>query len=287
MNTKNKSLLLGLLTVFLWGSLATFGRLLIHLPPFYQLGVAFILGGVLSLRKPREIFVGWKVFIWGTLGYFGYHFFLFYAFRYALAVEANLINYLWPLLLVLLTPLFFPDKKLGIHHVLGGVLAVIGCVVLVSGSASYRPDDMKGYLLAFAAAWTWPLYSLGKKKLPPTPLAAIGGFCFGAGVLCFLVHFSIEPLVNIQPRDGLLLLLMGLGPFGIAFYTWDKALAEGDPRLIGALTYLTPILSTMGLVFFGGEPFGTRTLVAMALIIGGASSGLLDLFSSKVLKKSE
>jgi drug/metabolite transporter (DMT)-like permease len=286
MNTKNRPVLLGLLTVFLWGSLAAFGRLLIHMPPFYQLGVAFVLGGFLSLRRPREIFVGWKVFFWGTLGYFGYHFFLFYAFRFAQPVEANLINYLWPLILVLLTPLFFSDKKLRLHHIVGGLLAVAGCVVLVSGSATFNPADMKGYLLAFAAALTWPVYSLGKKKLPGTPVAAIGGFCFGAGVLCLAVHFSIEPLVNLQPRDALLLLLMGLGPFGIAFYTWDKALAEGDPRFIGALTYLTPILSTLGLVVFGGEPFHLRTFLAMVLIIGGASTGLIDLFPSKLLKKS-
>lgn len=281
------SLGLGLLTVFLWASLATFSNLLIHLPPFYQLGAAFMIGGLLSLRNPRQMFVGLRVFLWGTLGYFGYHFFLFYAFRFAPAVEANLINYLWPLLFVLLTPLFFPSMKLKPYHYFGGLLAVIGCVVLVSGKdLSFKFDSLKGYLLAFAAAWTWPIYSLGKKKLPETSVWAIGGFCFGAGILCFLTHYLIEPRVVLQSRDAALILLMGLGPFGIAFYTWEKALRLGDPRHIGALTYLTPVLSTLGLIFFTGEELSGRTLGAMVLIIGGASSGLLDLFPSKVLNKA-
>jgi drug/metabolite transporter (DMT)-like permease len=283
MNQKKLSILLGLLTITLWGSLATFSRLLIHLPPFYQLGVAFILGGLFSLRKPKEIFPSLKLFLWGTLGYFAYHFFLFYAFRYAPAVEANLINYLWPLLLVLLTPLFYREKKLRFYHVLGGLLAVLGCVVLLSGNGlQFKSDALKGYLLAFAAAWTWPLYSLTKKKMPSTSVWAIGGFCFGAGILCLITHALIEPLVRPIERDLFLIFVMGIGPFGIAFYTWDLAMEKGDPRVIGALTYLTPILSTLGLVIFTGEKLNFHTFVAMGLIIGGASTGLLDLFSVKI-----
>ena len=286
MDNKRLSLILGIITVVLWASLATFSRILMHMPPFYQLGVCFFLGGLLSLRKFKEVFQGWKVFLWGSLGYFGYHFFLFYALRYAPAVEANLINYLWPLIMVMLTPVFFKENTLKFYHYLGGVLAIIGCIVMVSGQdIRFEYDSLKGYGLAFAAAWTWPIFSLGKRKLPPTSVWAIGGFCFGAGLLCFATHSAIEPGVYLTQKDFFVLLMMGLGPFGIAFYTWDKAMELGDPRQIGALTYLTPVLSTLGLVLFAGEALSSRTLVAMVLIIGGASTGLLDLFSGKIVKR--
>ena len=169
MNQKTEALFLGLLTIVCWGSLATFGKLLTHLPPFYILSVTFFLGALPSLIKPREIFPSFKIFLIGTLGYFGYHFFLFYAFRFAPAVEANLINYMWPILLVLATPIFFRDQKLKWYHIAGGALAVVGCFLLVRGSGGeLNHDSMKGYLLAGFAAITWPAYSIAKKKLPPT-----------------------------------------------------------------------------------------------------------------------
>jgi drug/metabolite transporter (DMT)-like permease len=282
MNQNRLSFLLGLVTIICWGSLATFGNLLIHLPPFYILGVTFLIGSLPGFFRPKEMFPHWKTLLWGVFGYFGYHFFLFYAFRFAPAVEANLINYLWPVIMVLLTPIVFPENKLKTYHFFGAALSIIGSVFLVSEKVGeLKFGNMTGYLLALAAAVTWPVYSIGKKKLAPTSVWAIGSFCFVSGVFCLLLHFAIEPRVILQFRDGWKLLLMGLGPFGLAFYTWDTALKLGDSRVMGALAYLTPVLSTLGLVFIAGQDLGKTTFIAMIMIIGGASAGLLDFFPSK------
>lgn len=286
MNNKSLSIVLGLLTIILWGSIATFGRLLIHLPPFYILGTAFFFGGLLSLRKPREIFQNLKVFIWGVAGFFGYHFFLFYSFRYAPAVEANLINYLWPIIMVFLSPVFFPGEKLRWYHFTGAALAISGCVVLMAGKTGEMSiDGSKGYILAMLAALSWPIYSLGKKKLPKTTVWAVGGFCFGASLLCFLTHFMIEPRVAFHGPDMIKLVFMGLGPFGLAFFFWDRALEIGDPRILGALAYLTPVISTLGLISFTEETLSGNALWSMILIIGGASLGLCDFLP--IFKKTD
>ena len=71
------------------------------------------------------------------------------------------------------------------------------------------------------------------------------------------------------------LIALGLGPMGAAFYCWDLALKRGDPRAIGALAYLTPMLSTVLLVVAGHAAFTGVSLAAMALIIGGAALGSL------------
>lgn len=277
MDKKSLSIILGFVTILLWGSIATFGRLLVHLPPFYVLGMAFLFGGLLSLKKPREIFQNLKVFIWGVAGFFGYHFFLFYSFRFAPAVEANLINYLWPIIMVFLSPVFFPGQRLRWYHFVGGALAICGCVVLMSGKGEEMSlEDGKGYILAFLAALSWPIYSLGKKKLPKTTVWAVGGFCLGASALCFLTHGMIEPRVAFYYPDMIKLIFMGLGPFGLAFFFWDRALDLGDPRILGALAYLTPVISTLGLIFFTEEILTRNALMAMLLIIGGASFGLCD-----------
>lgn len=286
MKQSSRSLILGLLAIVCWGSLAALFNLIIHLPPFYVLGFSFILGSLPAWFRPKELFPSLKISSWGIGGYFGYHFFLFYSFRYAPAIEANLINYLWPMILVLLTPVFFTSIRLKFYHFIGAGLAAVGCAILVwSKGADLKWENTTGYLLALGAALCWPIYTIGKKKMKATSVWSIGGFCLGAGILCFTTHFLIEPHVVLQWHDARILILMGLGPFGLSFYAWDLAISKGDTRVIGALSYLTPVLSTLGLILFAGQSLTFFTTISMILIIGGASSGLLDFLPSKGLVK--
>ena len=81
--------------------------------------------------------------------------------------------------------------------------------------------------------------------------------------------------------DWISLLLLGAGPLGAAFFAWDAALKRGDPRVIGSLTYLTPLLSTLNLVILGNKPLTWVSTAAMLLIVGGAIIGSLDLWRRK------
>jgi drug/metabolite transporter (DMT)-like permease len=53
---------------------------------------------------------------------------------------------------------------------------------------------------------------------------------------------------------------------------------RGDPRVIGALAYLTPLLSTLLLVLVGGGRFTPLAGCAMGLIVAGAVVGSLGMF---------
>jgi drug/metabolite transporter (DMT)-like permease len=86
----------------------------------------------------------------------------------------------------------------------------------------------------------------------------------------------MEPAVHPSASQWLTLLLLGAGPMGLAFFLWDKALKLGDPRQIGALSYLTPLLSTLLLVASGRGQLGPTTGAAIALIVGGALAGTVD-----------
>jgi drug/metabolite transporter (DMT)-like permease len=165
---------------------------------------------------------------------------------------------------------------------MGALLSILGSIFIVMGKdVSFQSENLFGYLLAFGAALIWPIYSIGKKKMPETSTWAVGSFCFFSGLLSFLTHFLLEPRVHLEWYDAWKILVMGLGPFGIAFYTWDLALKWGDPKVVGALAYLTPVISTLGLVLFTGQELTSTTLTAMILIIVGASTGLLDFFPLK------
>ncbi|MFM8322059.1 MAG: EamA family transporter, partial [Chloroflexota bacterium] len=184
---------LALLAILLWSFLAYFGATFDRLPSFLVVGVALVVGGLAGLPGWREWRVPWKTFLVGVGGIFGYHFLYFSAFRIAPAVEANLMNYLWPLLIVLLSPLLLPGYRLRAHHVLGALSGLAGAALIVSGGRlqldlAYLP----GYLMAAGAALIWALYSLLTKRLPPFSTHAVGGFCLASGLLS-LGAFALAP----------------------------------------------------------------------------------------------
>jgi drug/metabolite transporter (DMT)-like permease len=277
--------LLALLTIALWSTLALLSSQLSPVPTLLMTGVALCIGGLVGIAKVRQWRVPLATFAVGCGGIFGYHILLFAAFHQAPAVEANLINYLWPLLIVLLSPLFLRGFSLRLHHCLGAVLGIIGAVLIVTGGRlSLDVAHILGYLLAAAAALTWSCYSLLTKRLPPFSTAAVGGFCMSAGVLSLALYAALGPTADlsaISPRDWLLLVALGVGPMGTAFFTWDAALKRGDPRIIGSLAYLTPLLSTFNLVVIGGKAFTWVSGVAMLLIVAGAAVGSMDLFRGR------
>ncbi len=281
--------LLALLSILVWSSLAILNSRVNALPPFLAVGVALCVGALVGLPRAREWRVPPLTLAVGVGGIFGYHALLFAAFRIAPAVEVNLINYLWPLLIVLLSPAFLRGFRLGPRHVAGALLGLAGAALIVSGG-KLRPDaaSLPGYLLAAAAALAWASYSLLTKRLPPFPTGAVGGFCLISGLLSLGVYFmggggapgtQAPPL---QALDWLFLVLLGLGPMGGAFYAWDAALKRGDPRVIGALSYLTPLLSTLNLVLLGGKRLSPVAGLAMALIVAGAVLGSLDVLKAAV-----
>lgn len=266
-----------LLAIALWGVLAFLALELSRMPPFLLVGVALIMGSFCSIYKISQWRVSFPTLLLGIYGIFGFHFCLFLALRHAPPIEANLINYLWPLLIVVLAPLFLPGYRLHIHHIIAALLGFIGAVLIVTGGKlNFRSDYIIGYSLAGTSAFIWASYSLLTKRVPPFPNAAIGLFCLSAGVLSLIMHWALESAYTFTMRDFLILLLLGLGPMGSAFFLWDAALKNGDPRIIGSLAYLTPMLSTLILVATGNGKFTWLFGFSMVLIVGGAVIGSLS-----------
>jgi drug/metabolite transporter (DMT)-like permease len=266
--------LLALGAIALWSSLATLGVQLAHVPPFLLTGLALLVGSVPAWPRWREWRVGGRVLGLGLYGLFGYHFLLFIALRHAPAVEANLVNYLWPLLIVVLAPLFLPGVRLRPAHWLAGSMGLAGAGIAILGGRQVATGFAWGYLPALGAAFIWATYSLGSRRLAdqglPFPTAAIGLFGLVSGVLALACHGVLEPSVPLSTRDLGLIAVMGLGPLGAAFFLWDQALKGGDPRTIGVLSYITPLASTTLLAVTTGRALTPSLAMAAALIVGAA-----------------
>jgi drug/metabolite transporter (DMT)-like permease len=271
--------LLALGAIVLWASLAALATSLSDIPPFLLTGIGLVIGSIISLPLSGFKLSVWKVpsktLMVGIYGLFGYHLMLFIALQTAPAVEANLVNYLWPLLIVVLAPLFSGHLKLGIRHTIAAAAGFTGAAIAIisSGQVTGQFAFQFGYLFSLAAAVIWATYSLTTTKLRAFPTSAIGLFGLVSGLLAIGAHFLLEDPAIISSSDWVLLVILGLGPLGGAFYFWDAALKIGDPRRIGLLAFLTPLLSTTLLLVVSGRQLSWELLLATALIVGGAVLG--------------
>lgn len=276
--SRTAATLTGFVAVLLWGVLALLTVGSAPTPPFLLNTLCFGIGGVLgliwttatgSLQQLRR--VPTYVYIFGTLGLFGYHALYFSALRLAPAAEASLIAYLWPLLIVLFSGLL-PGETLRAGHVIGAVVGFIGAALIVTGGGTgFRPEALAGYGLAMLCAVTWSSYSVLSRKLGTVPTASVAVFCLASAALSLPLHFVLEttawPVGAIGWTSAILL---GLGPVGLAFYVWDIGVKRGDIQILGTASYAAPLLSTVVLVVAGVAVPTWSLAIAAVLVTAGA-----------------
>jgi drug/metabolite transporter (DMT)-like permease len=270
---------LALAAIALWSGLAAAAHALGGRDPLVVTGLGLLLGGLLGAPRWQEWKVPYATRLVGVGGILGYHLLYFSAFARAPAAAPtiNLLNYLWPLLIVVLAPAISGERPT-LRHLLGALLGLLGTVAILLGRIEQAAAlPWTACAMAVAAALIWALYSLLTRRLPPFPTAAVGGFCVvsGAGALgVAAAHGSLAPTLHaLGWWEWLVIAGMGIGPLGLAFFCWDAALKRGDPRAIGTLAYLAPLLSTAWLLLFPGARLGWHLAVALVLIVGGAVLG--------------
>ncbi len=265
---------LALGAIALWATLASLGVALAKVPPFLLTGLALVIGSVPAWPLARQWRVPKSTLALGVYGLFGFHFLLFIALRHAPPVEANLVNYLWPLFIVVLAPLFLPDLRLRPVHVGAALAGFAGAALAILGGRSVSGGFAWGYVPALGSALIWASYSLMTRRVPYFPTAVVGLFGLVSGALALLCHVAIEPAVALSARDWGLIVATGLGPLGAAFYLWDAALKRGDARRIGILSYLTPLASTLLLVLTTGRTLTLWVGLAAIVIVAAAITGV-------------
>ena len=291
--TRSKATATGFMAILLWSLLALFTVGSAPVPPFMLNALTFALGGTVGLvwtmfgggfRQLRG--VPFRVYAFGTMGLFGYHFLYFSALRLAPAAEAGLICYLWPLLIVVFSGLM-PGERLTALHILGGLLAFAGTAVLILGKGGVLPDGaMTGFALALLAALTWALYSVLSRRIGEVPTASVAVFCLATAALSAIAHLGLETTEwPIGQAGWLSVLALGLGPVGLAFYVWDLGVKKGDIQLLGVVAYAAPLLSTLALVVAGiARPTAHIAVAALLITTGAALAAYASARIHRVLK---
>ena len=279
--------------VLMWGLLALFTTQTGAVPPFLLAALSFgIATGLIAVKwlVYRENVIGhlrqppgaWMV---GVIGLFGYHFFYFMALRHAPPVEAGLIAYMWPLLIVLFSA-FLPGERLRWFHLAGAIVGLAGAAILITGGAGlpgFQTEFILGYAMAVCCALTWSTYSIVNRRFGSVPTDTVGGFCAATAILAALCHLGFE--TTVWP-DGTLqwfaVLGLGLFPVGMAFFTWDYGTKHGDIKVLGAFAYAAPLISTALLILFGQGKATWTVGIGCLLIVGGAVLAAKEMLFSKV-----
>jgi drug/metabolite transporter (DMT)-like permease len=258
--------------ILLWALFATLVRYAGNAPPLLLTGVALCCGSAASAHKWREWRVAAPVFGFGVASLFLYHACLVAALRLAPIAEANLLNYLWPLLIVVMAAYGPAGTGLRRRQAAGCAIAFAGCAIVIAPSSSgLSTAHLGGYALALLAALCWAVYSVAPAYMASYSSWATGGFCLGAGVLALGAHAVFEAPYRPSAVELAGMAAIGIGPLGLSFVLWDRAMRAGSASTIGSLSYLTPVLSTLALAVTGAIAGGAwwRLLPALLLVMAG------------------
>ena len=277
--TTARATLLGTVALVLWAFLAPLARLAqagaAPLPPLLLTGLGFAVGGGLALAlvaaRGRLGLLRQPALAWlhGVGGLAGFHALYFASLALAPPVEANLLNYLWPLLIVLLSAPIL-GLPLGPWRLAGVAMGGAGAALLLGAGAAFPASAALGFGCALLSALTWALYSVLSRRMAAVPTEAVAGFCLASAAQALGAHLAFEaPASSLTAAQAGAVLLLGLGPMGAAFFLWDIGMKRGDPRLLGTLAYATPVASTLLLAASGEGVLGWRALAAAALVAGG------------------
>jgi drug/metabolite transporter (DMT)-like permease len=283
--------LIGATAIVLWSTLALVTTMTGDVPPFQLVALAFSVSAAVGLVRAVATGITWTrirrwppaMWLIGVGGLFGYHACYFLALRRAPPVEASLINYLWPLLIVVLSALL-PGERLTWRHLTGAVSGLAGTVILIGGPARLEAERefALGYAAAFAAAVLWAAYSVLNRRFSDVPTSAVAGCCLITALLAAVCHLIFETTVwPAGAGQWMAVAALGLGPVGLAFYVWDYGVKHGDIRALGTAAYATPLLSTALLVAAGRAEMHWSIIVACVLIVGGAAVAAGDLLAER------
>lgn len=271
----------GVVAIVLWAALALLTVRAGVIPPFELLSLCFALAflagsAVLGLQgweaiaQLRQPFQPWFA---AFLGIFLYHALYFYALSAAPPARASLIAYLWPLLIVLLSAITGNSRRPRPRHLIGALLGLAGTCLVVLGQQRAGPTtgSALGYAAAACCAIVWSSYSVTTRRFAKTPSAMIVGVCGAVALVGTACHLLFESATVWPARSQWIAILgLGLGPTGLAFFAWDFATKHGNLPLLGALSYLAPVISTLLLTVTGAVPPSASLFMSALLVIAGA-----------------
>lgn len=268
----------GLLTILLWSSSSVTITSLPNIPRFQLLwfgfGEAFVIGSIILLLtgRVREMVQPFAPWFTAFCGLFFFYVFDYLGLNFAPPAKVTLLSYLWPIMLVVCIAIF-SKKQFHIAYFIGAIMGLVGtiCLMPADQGSVINFEVVLGYIFGFLSGVVWAIYSIVNRRYASVPTGMMIGVCGGIALISMIIHFIFEQTVwPTSIRDIVIILYLGCGPIGVAFLAWDYATKKANISLIGSLSYLAPLLSTLWLILAGRATATFGLLFAVLLIVGGA-----------------
>jgi len=212
----------------------------------------------------------------GIVGIIGNDIFYLLAFKYAPAVQVDLIACLWPMIVLILASVFL-NENIRFHHIFACIIAFSGIYILLTADPDigiFNSEYLLGYLFALVSAILWSIYMIVSRKYGQSTPELFAVYCAVGSVFSVSMHVVFETTIIPTSSQWIILIVMGVTTHSLAYYAWDFAIKRGHFKLLNILSYGNPILSIMALVFFGfadltDELFMATIMVFIAGVIGG------------------
>ena len=269
-------------TVFLWATLAAVvKKILYDIPNLEALAISsyisfvFLLlvnivnGKIKTLRQMSRRDIG-VISCLGFIGLFIYSALYYYGLSEMTSQEACIVNYLWPIMLVIFSCIILKEK-MTITKLVAMVCSFIGIVILSVGSGENSDGNLAfGIISCVIAAACYGLFSVLNKKYNYDQNISMMIMWLVTAVCSTILGLLTENWVSIKGEQWLGLLWIGIVVDAIAYLLWALALnGAGNTAKIANLAFLTPFLSLVVSALFLEEEIELRAVIALVFIIGG------------------
>jgi len=279
-----KAYLYTLLTILFWGGAASaFKTALSHISPVSLLSISsvisFLLISVLliSRNKTRLLFKlpakQWLyLLILGAINPFLYYIILFEAYHRLPGQVAMSLNYLWPVMLALLSvPIL--KHTLSKESLFSILLSFIGAIIIASEGdvSAWGTLNSTGIILVLASTVVWASYWLLSTRLKTdTTLKLFIGFLSGSLLSVIYALLNDQLFIDLDKIPWLSVMYVGIFEMGITFFIWLSALQlASNAAKLANLIYLTPFVSLMLLALVLNESIYFSTVAGLIVIIAG------------------
>ena len=229
---------------------------------------------LLFQRKTKKIFTSEKKevlnsAILGLMNPFFYYIILFKAYTLLPAQIAQPLNFIWPIMIVILSiPLL--KQKTPLKSLLAIFISFFGVVVISTKGRffSFSIDEPYGVFLALSSSLIWALFFiLNVRNKKDEVIRLFLSFTFG----CIYTFILLFPNISLPSLPGILgAIYIGLFEMGITFVIWIKALKYSSTTAqVNNLIYLTPFLSLVVIRIVIKERILLSSIIGIILIICG------------------
>ena len=278
----NKNIFYSLGAVLVWSTLAPVAKMVLNDVPNFEVLfvgaiVAFLFllvynianGSIKTLKAytPAD-FV--KISGLGFVGMFMSNALYYYGISKMTSQEACIINYLWPIMIMIFSCIILREK-ITLMKVVAIVCSFLGIVILSFDSiGGGGAEAVWGIIATSLNAVCYGIFSALNKKAAYNQNVAMMVFWFVTAVSGATAGMLTETWVMLDLKQLIGLVWLGIAVKALGYLLWAIGLEKAkDSGKVANLAYLTPFLSIIVAFFLLGEPIKMRALVALVFIVGG------------------